>query len=124
VVDRKTKLIICTAFASGKTHDFKLFKDSRTIINKNILALVDTGYIGINKFHSYSISPKRKSKHNPLTEQDKTWNAEISSNRVLCENVIGMLKRFKILALKYRNHRKRFELRFNLIAGFHNFEIT
>jgi hypothetical protein len=39
------------------------------------------------------------------------------------ENVIGRLKRFKILSDKYRNRRKRFGLRFNLIAGIYNFEI-
>ncbi len=39
------------------------------------------------------------------------------------ENVIGMLKRFKIIADKYRNRRKRFGLRFNLISGIYNFEL-
>ncbi|KJV54910.1 IS5 family transposase ISOt6 [Orientia tsutsugamushi] len=39
------------------------------------------------------------------------------------ENVIGMLKRFKIIADKYRNRRKRFCLRFNLISGIYNFEL-
>ncbi|KJV72993.1 IS5 family transposase ISOt6 [Orientia tsutsugamushi] len=39
------------------------------------------------------------------------------------ENVIGILKRFKIIADKYRNRRKRFGLRFNLISGIYNFEL-
>ncbi|SPR12179.1 IS5 family transposase ISOt6 [Orientia tsutsugamushi] len=39
------------------------------------------------------------------------------------ENVIGMLKRFKIIADKYRNRRKRFGLRFNLISCIYNFEL-
>ncbi|SPR02632.1 IS5 family transposase ISOt6 [Orientia tsutsugamushi] len=39
------------------------------------------------------------------------------------ENVIGALKRFKIIADKYRNRRKRFGLRFNLISGIYNFEL-
>ncbi|KJV55040.1 transposase [Orientia tsutsugamushi str. Kato PP] len=39
------------------------------------------------------------------------------------ENVIAMLKRFKIIADKYRNRRKRFGLRFNLISGIYNFEL-
>lgn len=38
-------------------------------------------------------------------------------------DVIGMVKRFKIVADKYRNQRKRFGLRFNLIAGLYNFEL-
>ncbi|KJV86598.1 IS5 family transposase ISOt6 [Orientia tsutsugamushi] len=39
------------------------------------------------------------------------------------ETVIGMLKQFKIIANKYRNRRKRFGLRFNLISGIYNFEL-
>ncbi len=60
---------------------------------------------------------------NPLTKADKMKNREISSARVLNENVIGVIKRFRILAEKYRNRRKRFNLRFNLIAGIYNFEL-
>jgi hypothetical protein len=37
--------------------------------------------------------------------------------RALNENVIGFVKRFKIISDKYSNRRKRFGLRFNLIAG-------
>jgi len=58
-----------------------------------------------------------------LSDEDKKKNQEIASKRVLNENIIGVLKRFKILAEKYRNRRKRFNLRFNLIAGIYNFEI-
>ncbi|KJV53055.1 putative transposase [Orientia tsutsugamushi str. Gilliam] len=32
-------------------------------------------------------------------------------------------KRFKIIADKYRNRRKRFGLRFNLISGIYNFDL-
>jgi hypothetical protein len=58
-----------------------------------------------------------------LTKEEKKQNQQIASDRVLNENVIGMLKRFKIIADKYRNRRKRFGLRFNLIAGIYNWEI-
>lgn len=67
--------------------------------------------------------PKKRSKKNPLTNEDKRKNRELSSKRVLNENVIGMVKRFKIIADRYRNRRKRFGLRFNLIAGLYNFEL-
>lgn len=50
-------------------------------------------------------------------------NRAISRDRVLNENVIGLIKRFKIIADRYRNRRKRFGLRFNLIAGIHNYEL-
>ena len=47
----------------------------------------------------------------------------LASERVLNENVIGVIKRFKIVADRYRNRRRRFGLRFNLISGIYNFEL-
>jgi hypothetical protein len=67
--------------------------------------------------------PKKRSKHKPLTMNDKIKNREISSKRVLNENVIGIIKRFKIVSDRYRNRRKRFGLRFNLISGLYNFAL-
>jgi DDE superfamily endonuclease len=86
--------------------------------------LTDSGYQGLDKLHANSELPKKKSKQCPLTKEDKKTNRVLSSQRVLNENVIGMLKRFKIIADKYRNRRKRFGLRFNLIAGIYNYELS
>lgn len=83
----------------------------------------DTGYVGIAKIHPNSMLPRKNSKHHPLSAIDKRFNRAVSRQRVTNEHVIGMLKRFKILALQYRNRRKRFALRFNLIAGIYNFEL-
>ncbi len=71
----------------------------------------------------HPLNDLKKTKKNPLTKEDKKNNRELSSERVLNENVIGMVKRFKIIADRYRNRRKRFGLRFNLIAGIYNFEL-
>jgi hypothetical protein len=67
--------------------------------------------------------PKKKSKKHPLSPSDKHRNRELSSERVLNEHAIGKIKRFKIISDKYRNRRKRFSLRFNLIAGIYNYEL-
>ena len=122
-MDKKKKLVVCTSFTNGKWHDFRLFKESGVHIHPEIRSLTDTGYQGINKLHQNSALPKKKTKKNPLSKEDKKKNRELSSERVLNENVIGMIKRFKIVADRYRNRRRRFGLRFNLIAGIYNFEL-
>lgn len=101
-----------------------MFKESKIKINPHIKVITDTGYQGIHKLHSKSESPKKKTKKNPLTKEDKLKNQQLASERVANENVIGMLKRFKIISDKYRNRRKRFALRFNLIAGIYNFDLV
>ena len=85
-------------------------------------AQTDTGYQGIQHIHANTELPKKKSKKQPLSEEDKRNNRRISHERVVNEHVIGALKRFKIIADTYRNRRKRFGLRFNLIAGIYNLE--
>ena len=67
--------------------------------------------------------PKKKTKKKLLSKEDKKKNRQLSSERALNENVIGMIKRFKIISDHYRNRRKRFGLRFNLVAGIYNFEL-
>jgi hypothetical protein len=91
-------------------------------VRAETLLEVDTGFLGIIKFHANSVLPKKQSKMHPLGKEDKLRNREISSSRVLVEHVIGFIKRFKIVADRYRNRRKRFSLRFNLICGICNYD--
>lgn len=101
-----------------------MFKESGVHLHPSIRSVTDTGYQGIHKHHRNAELPKKKTKKNPLTKADKKRNRELSRERVLNENVIGMLKRFKIISDRYRNRRKRFGLRFNLIAAIYNKEFT
>ena len=122
-MNKLTAEIIAIFIGRGRQHDFRLFKESKTRINPETSIIADSGYQGLQKIHANTRLPKKKSKRKPLSKEDKKINRKISSQRVLNENVIGVVKRFRILAEKYRNRRKRFGLRFNLIAGIYNFEI-
>jgi hypothetical protein len=77
----------------------------------------------LDKRHKNTEIPKKRSKKNPLTKEDKKENRKISASRVLVENVIRCLKIFRILSEKYRNRRKRYGLRLNLIAALYNFQL-
>ena len=92
VSDKKTKRIICTAFRTGKTHDFSLFKKSKLPINHDIQANLDSGYQGVYNFHKNSKIPKKKTKLHLLTKQDKANNHKTSKQRIFIENVIGAVK--------------------------------
>lgn len=123
MINKKTKEIICLNFGNGKKHDFRLFKESKINFKETALVLTDSGYQGIKKKHFNSLHPKKASKKYPLTVDEKLKNKAISCDRVLNENIIGSVKKFKIISDRYRNRRKRFNLRFNLIAGVYNYEL-
>lgn len=122
-MDQKTLEIIATDFANGSKHDFSLFKDSRSVMSAHICTLADSGYQGILDWHQNSQTPVKKSKLHPLTKEQKASNRELSRERIFVENVIRRLKIFRILSERYRNRRKRFGLRFNLIAAIYNLEL-
>ena len=100
-----------------------MFKQSKTSLSPTIECLVDKGYQGIQKLHSNSQVPKKKPRKGELTDLDKKKNRELARKRVVGEHINRRLKIFKILADRYRNRRKRFGLRFNLIAGLYNYEL-
>lgn len=62
----------------------------------------------------------RKSK---LVPAELHHNRTLAQARVVVEHINRKLKIFRILAERYRNRRKRFGLRFNLIAAIINFEL-
>ena len=114
--------IICVDTSYGKEHDFSLFKNSKLAIKKDIQAKVDLGYIGIDKYHPNIEIPKKSSKTYKLTTEDKKENQKKASKRIFVEHINAKIKTFQILKQKYRNRRKRYNLRVNLICGLINFD--
>ena len=82
--------------------------------------LADSGYLGLKKCHQNSRLPNKKSKRHPLTDEQRKDNRQLSRERFVIEHIIRSVKIFRILAERYRNRRKRFGLRFNLIAALYN----
>ena len=92
-------------------------------MNKQTQALVDSGFQGFQKAHPNTTFPAKNTKLRPLTQQQKNDNRTLARRRVLIEHIIGLLKRVRILAERYRNRRRRFGLRLHLIAAIANPEL-
>ena len=123
VINQSNKQIICTAHSKGFEHDFSLLKTSKTYLREETLCLGDKGYQGIKKVHSLSLTPHKKPRKKKLSQKQKKENQNLASIRIVIEHVYRSLKIFRILSERYRNRRKRFSLRFNLIAAIYNHEL-
>lgn len=104
-------------------HDFALSGRSKIEPHESLELLADSGYQGLQKLPEKSRTPQKKPRKSELTEEQRQSNRELARRRVVVEHVIRSLKIFRILAERYRNRRKRFSLRFNLITGLHNYEL-
>jgi len=101
-----------------------MFKESKTHIHPEKTVQADTGYQGIKKHHANSELPHKRSKKKPLTKEQKKYNLRVCGSRMTVEHVIREIKVFRILSERYRNRRKRFGLRVNLIAAIFNYELN
>ena len=103
----------------GSVHDFALFKEEEQTPKDSHL-FVDLGYLGIEKIHKNSECPYKASKNKPLDKITKPYNKALSSVRIKIENVLAQIKVFKILSDRFRNKRKRYNLKFQIISGIVN----
>jgi transposase len=101
-----------------------LFKDDGSDFAEHLRILADAGYQGMAELHENCQTPVKKSKYHALTEREKQRNRVLARKRIVIEHVFRKLKIFRILSERYRNRRKRFALRFNLIAAIYNLELN
>ncbi len=120
IMDEKTRQIVGVAFDKGSVHDFSLFKKTTEKLNKLMAFVADSGYQGIEKIFKNAITPKKRSKNNPLTDEDKELNKLISNIRIPVEHINCQVKIFRILSEKYRSRRETFCLRALIICCFYN----
>ncbi len=114
VISNALKFILFLGLTvKGKEHDYSLLKkefDPSKSWFENLTVWIDLGYLGFVKDYEceqVNIPHKkpRKSKNNPnpeLTAKQKEENKQISKVRVVVENAIGGIKRFRILVDTFR----------------------
>lgn len=123
VIDQATGEIICLSCGPGRCHDFALFKASGVRMHPEIASIQDSGYQGIGTHHANSYVPKKKPKNRELSSLEREYNQALGRERIGIEHVNRRLKVFKILAGRYRNRRRRYGLRCNLLAAIYNYEL-
>ena len=104
----------------GSTHDFTLLKEELPPDEgdwfKDSRVHVDLGYQGIDKGYQCAklYIPTKKPRGEELTKKQKKKNRKKSRKRIVVENAIGEMKRYRFLSDRSRCHSARL---YNKIAG-------
>ncbi len=129
IYSRKTQVIINkdglilhkSKSVKGKKHDKKLFDEESPWIPKEVVILGDSGYQGIDGSVDNVVRlPRKKSRGQNRSKEDKRFNKKLSSTRILVENVIGKIKHFGIIGEKYRNEFSDYDLKMEIVTGLVN----
>jgi len=123
-----------TPHARGSKHDYALYKWRCPRLPDDVRLGLDLGYDGIQNDCpelNVSVPYKRRSpgrgkrgvKAKPLTPEQKDYNKMLSAERVVVEHTISRLKKFRIMAHKFRNRLKHYDVMTDIVCGLVNLRI-
>lgn len=110
VADENRRILLLSKTKSGRRHDKKLGdKMGLSNLPPDVTAWLDTGFIGVQKYHPNVQMPKKRTRHKPLTEEDRERNGVINSFRIIGENAVAGIKRMRSTYDVYRNRIPNFD---------------
>ncbi len=119
ITDHKGRILRVSKPYEGRVHDFNIRKTEGPLPAAPILA--DSGYQSLQNEHSARvILPKKKPKNGSLGDIEKAENKKLSRRRIVVEHVFAHLKKWQILADRYRGRLDLYAQIFQTIAGIYN----
>ena len=111
VADERKRILFVSPTKSGRRHDKRVLDKMALAerIPKHVGFFGDSAFQGIQHIHPNACIPKRGTKKRPLTESARANNHVISSFRMVVENAIGGVKRYRVVIDRLRNKLGRFD---------------
>lgn len=103
VSDENKRILFLSPSKSGRRHDKRIIDKSTLKIPDSVGKWADTGFQGLDKLYDNVVMPKKGTKKNPLSKEERENNKIISSFRVVVEHALAGIKRFRVLADTLRN---------------------
>jgi hypothetical protein len=118
----------------GSTHDYALYKRSHPVLPSNVRSGFDLGYLGIYDDYPNLNCVLPIKKKNPvrgkvgvraleLSVEQRAFNREFASERVVVEHTNSRVKKFLIWGGEFRNRAKRYDVMTDIVSGLVNFRI-
>lgn len=114
IVNKKGEIRHTSSSVPGNIHDKKLYDQTGVKAG-----LGDLGYLGTDLR-----LPFKSSKLRQLTKKQKEYNQRHSGQRIIVEHVFAGLKKFRILANRFRNNLVHYNDIFMTVVGLYNLKLT
>ncbi len=112
-------------YKKGRKHDYDVYKKNHPVIPKEVVNVVDLGYLGIEKDFPKQLSalPYKKKRNQFLSDDEKEYNKIHSKKRIIVEHTISRLKKYRILVDIFRNKLRKYNKVSDIVAGLINYRI-
>ncbi|HXT82859.1 MAG TPA: transposase family protein [Verrucomicrobiae bacterium] len=101
-------------------------KRIKPVIPKEVVTVVDLGYLGIESDfpQQLSVLPNRKKRNLELSQVEEEHNKDHSKKRIVIEHTICRLKKYRILSIAFRNKLRKYNKVSDIVAGLINYRIV
>jgi hypothetical protein len=126
MVNHRGIIIHKTGHKKGRRHDYDIYKENHPVTPKQVVNVVDLGYLGIEKDFPALLSsiPHRKKRDLlQLSQEQKEYNKSHSKKRIVIEHTICQMKKYKIIADVFRNKLKKYNRISDIVSGLINYRI-
>ncbi len=113
-------------YKKGRKHDYDIYKKNYPVIPKQVVTVVDLGYLGIEKDFPEQLSalPYKKKINQCLSQEEIEFNIIHSKKRIIVEHTISRLKKYKIMSEIFRNKLRKYNKVSDIVAGLVNYRIS
>jgi hypothetical protein len=103
----------------GRKHDYKVYKKNHPKLPKDVLSMLDLGFLGVEKDFPEQLSslPIKKEKDHELTLVQKEYNRNHSARRIVIEHAICRIKKYRIMNDVFRNRVRKYDRISDIVSG-------
>jgi hypothetical protein len=112
-------------YKKGRKHDYDVYKKNHPVIPKEVVNVVDLGYLDVKKDFPDQLSalPYRKKRNQDLLQEEKEYNKIHSRKRIVIEHTICKLKKYRIMSDTFRNKLRKYNRISDIITGLINYRM-
>ena len=126
MVNNRGFIIHKTTKKKGRKHDYHVYKKNHPVTPKQVVNVIDLGYLGIEKDFPEQLSalPYRKERNHKLSNEQKEYNKIHSKKRIIVvEHTICRLKKYRIMNDIFRNKLRKYNRISDIVTGLINYRI-
>jgi hypothetical protein len=124
-VNNRGYILHKVGYKKGRKHDFDSYKKDHPVTPKQVVNVVDLGYLGIEKDFPEQLSalPCKRKRNRDLSQEEIDYNMIHSKKRIVIEHTISRLKKYRIISDVFRNKLRKHNKVSDIVAGLVNYRI-
>jgi hypothetical protein len=124
-VNNRGYILHKVGYKKGRKHDFDIYKNNHPVIPKQVVNVIDLGYLGVETDFPEQLSalPCKRKRNQILSQEEIDYNMIHSKKRIVIEHTISRLKKYRIMSDVFRNKLRKHNKVSDIVAGLVNYRI-